>query len=71
MNSKKDLKDINILTYEEAYNELIGIVESLETKENSLAITMEMYERGQTLSDYCEALLNNAELKVRKIDKEE
>ncbi|MFC2065116.1 exodeoxyribonuclease VII small subunit [Chloroflexota bacterium] len=71
MNSKEDLIDVNNLTYEEAYNELIGIVESLETKENSLAFTMEMYERGQALSDHCESLLNNAELKVRKIDREE
>ena len=70
MDKKKDLNDVNLLTYEEAYNELISIVESLEKNEDSLEITMEMFERGQALSDHCETLLKNAELRIQIINGE-
>ena len=70
MNKKKDLNDVNLLTYEEAYNELTNIVDSLETNVNPLEITMEMFERGQVLSDYCETLLKNAELRIQTINGE-
>ena len=70
MNKKIDLKNVNLLTYEEAYNELLNIVESLESNEDSLEITMEMFERGQALSDYCEKLLKNAELRIQTINGE-
>ena len=70
MNKKKDLKDVNLLTYEEAYNELSSIIEFLETNEDSLETTMEMFERGQALSGYCETLLKNAELRIQTINGE-
>jgi len=70
VNKNSDKKDVNLLTYEEAYNELNSIVESLEMKESSLEITMEMFERGQALSDYCETLLKNAEIKIQTINGE-
>ena len=70
MNKKKDLKDVNLLNYEDAYNELSSIVEFLETNEDSLETTMEMFERGKALSDYCETLLKNAELRIQMINGE-
>jgi exodeoxyribonuclease VII small subunit len=63
--------DVNSMTYEEAYNELARIVESLEEEEHSLEISMEMFERGKILSNYCKEMLNKAELRIKDIDGDE
>ncbi len=61
------LKAVEDLTYEQALEELEGIVAKLEGGENPLQEAMRLYERGQALVKRCSQLLEEAELKVQKL----
>lgn len=75
-----DLKDVIVsdlkfnpledLSYEEALQELEELVQTLESGENDLKKTLLYFERGQDLASYCISLLDEAELKVEEIMKE-
>jgi len=65
--SKSAPKPIEELTYEEALAELEGIVDALEGEQNPLEDAMKLFERGQSLVARCGALLESAQLKVRKL----
>ena len=67
---KKEAIDIEKLSYEEAYEELLDITKSLETEEISLDDTMKNFERGKILIKHCETLLSQAEIKIKTIDGE-
>jgi exodeoxyribonuclease VII small subunit len=67
---KLELIDVDKLTYEEAFSELVALVEALESDEHPLDETMNMYERGQALSQRCATLLDLAELKVQQLSGE-
>jgi len=58
------------LTYEQALNELEGIIQDLETGEHALEETLAMFERGQALAKHCTKLLEEAELKVQELSGE-
>jgi len=60
-------KPVADLTYEQAFNELESIVASLESEQKTLEETMRLFERGQVLANFCGALLDNAELKIREL----
>jgi exodeoxyribonuclease VII small subunit len=60
--------DLTQLTYEQAFAELQGIVDSLEKNQGSLEENMALFERGQKLARYCADLLEKAELKVRELN---
>ena len=62
------MDDITNLSYEAAYQELEGLVARLESGELPLEDSVALYERGQRLSAHCQALLEDAELKVRTVD---
>jgi exodeoxyribonuclease VII small subunit len=64
---KKSEKPVEELSYEEALNELEGIVESLEDGQSQLEESMKLFERGQALVTHCGALLESAQLKVQKL----
>lgn len=70
--AKKPEKPVEELSYEEALDELEGIVDSLEgeASQNSLEDSMRLFERGQALVAHCSALLESAQLKVQKLDGE-
>lgn len=55
------------LSYEQAYAELEEIVDALEANQKTLDESMALFERGQTLAQYCAALLAQAELRVRQV----
>jgi exodeoxyribonuclease VII small subunit len=55
------------LTFEQAYQELASIVERLEAGNLSLEESLGLYERGQVLSRWCNAQLDNAELRITQI----
>lgn len=63
-------KNIDALTYEEAYKELEQIVEKLEGQLSNLDAALELFERGQALAAHCNALLEKAELKVQSISED-
>lgn len=59
------------LSYEQAYAELAEIVDSLEANQKSLEEAMALFERGRALAQYCAALLDKAELRIRQVGIEE
>lgn len=52
------------LTYEKAMERLESIVKELENGSLSLEKSLELYEEGTKLSAFCNACLNDAELKI-------
>jgi len=55
------------MTYEQAFEELQQIVGSLESGKMPLDEALKLFERGQTLSERCSALLEQAELRLRQL----
>ena len=60
-------KQINEMSFEEALEELEGIVEKLERGDAPLEESISIYQRGAALKTHCETKLKNAQLKVEKI----
>lgn len=52
------------LTYEEAYQQLEEILETLETGDLPLEESLALYERGSALAAYCTSKLDEAALRV-------
>lgn len=71
MTEKTGFKDVLELSYEDAYKELLVLVESLESNEHPLDETMILFERGQELSQYCTSLLERAELKIHQLSSDQ
>lgn len=64
MSKELAIKELN---YEQAFEELRGIVSDLEEGEHSLEHSVKLFERGQSLAVRCAQLLKDAELKVKEI----
>ena len=62
------MDDIANLNYEEAYEELEALVARMESGELPLGKSVALYERGQKLSAHCQALLEEAEIKIKLVD---
>ncbi|MDE2777592.1 MAG: exodeoxyribonuclease VII small subunit [Chloroflexota bacterium] len=62
------MKDIANLSYEEAYEALEALVARMESGALPLEQTVALYERGQKLAAHCQALLEDAELKIKLLD---
>jgi exodeoxyribonuclease VII small subunit len=60
-------KEIEKLSYEQAFEELEGIVDALEGEIKDLDQALGLFERGQALAKRCAALLEKAELKVQQL----
>ena len=67
MTKKVPVEELN---YEKAYAELTEIVAALEGEQQSLDESLDLFERGQALSQRCAALLDKAELKVQQLTEE-
>jgi exodeoxyribonuclease VII small subunit len=61
------MSSINELSFEAAYAELETIISRLESGELTLEESVELFERGRSLSDHCQALLDKAELRVNQL----
>ncbi|WP_428389720.1 exodeoxyribonuclease VII small subunit [Mucisphaera sp.] len=55
------------LSFEEALNELEGLVEAIEAGEIGLEDVLKRYERGVGLIHRCKDVLNRAEQKLAKL----
>ncbi|HEY8382919.1 MAG TPA: exodeoxyribonuclease VII small subunit [Microvirga sp.] len=55
------------LPFEQALEELEGIVRRLERGDVPLEDSIAIYERGEALKKHCEALLKKAEARIEKI----
>ena len=56
------------LNYELAMAELEELLRSLENESSGLEKSVEMFERGKSLIQHCQKLLDSAELKVRQLE---
>jgi exodeoxyribonuclease VII small subunit len=61
------MSDTNELSFEGAFAELEMIIGKLESGEMSLEESVELFERGRKLSDYCQTVLDKAELRVNRL----
>ena len=62
------MEDITKLSYEEAYQQLEALVAQMESGALPLEESVRLYERGQRLAAHCQALLEDAELKIKLVD---
>ncbi|MBN2257708.1 MAG: exodeoxyribonuclease VII small subunit [Anaerolineaceae bacterium] len=60
------LKEVEKLNYEQAYEELQSIVSLLDEGGQPLDKNLKLFERGQALAKHCENLLTQAQLKIRE-----
>ena len=56
-------------SFEESYSRLEKILEKLESEDVTLEETIKLYEEGLTLTKFCYETLNNAELRIKEINK--
>lgn len=60
----------NDQTFEMKMTQLETIVKSLDEEEVSLEKSLELYQEGIKLSQECDNILKNAELKVEELNKD-
>jgi exodeoxyribonuclease VII small subunit len=63
--------DIEKLTFEQAIQQLKGIVDRIEQGEIPLQDSLEQYEKGMALIKHCRDILQKAEKRIERISKEE
>lgn len=61
------MSDINALSFESAFAELEAIIAKLDSGEMELEESVTLFERGRTLSEHCQTLLDKAELRVKQL----
>ncbi len=59
------------ISFEEALSKLEHIVGQLEDQSISLEKSVELYEEGLKLSKFCNQALEEAELKIKKVQEDE
>lgn len=57
-------KDVSTLTYEQARDELAGIVAQLEAGSATLDASLELWERGEALAARCQEILDGARERI-------
>ncbi len=67
MAERKADADITKMSFEDALQELEGIVRNLESGKGNLDTAIDSYERGAALKKHCEAKLREAKEKIDKI----
>lgn len=58
---------ITKLSFEEAYEALVALIEQLEETPPPLEESIALYERGRALTAHCQALLQQAELRITQL----
>jgi len=71
MTEHKTKDEIGKLTFEQAIQQLKGIVDKIEQGEIPLQDSLEQYEKGMALIKHCRDILQKAEKRIEKISKEE
>ncbi len=62
---------MNDLSYEEAYEKLDAAVNALQDGHMSLEQALQHYEKGMKLAQYCNEILQKAELRVQQLSTDE
>lgn len=60
-------EDIAALSFEAAYGSLQEIILKLESGEPTLEDSVSLFERGRLLSEHCQSLLDQAELRITQL----
>jgi exodeoxyribonuclease VII small subunit len=63
--------DVNEISFEQALDQLTGLVEKLESGELPLEESVASFEQGVKLSRRCEALLDQAEQRLQVLNNSE
>jgi len=63
--------DIEKMNFEQAIQQLKGIVDRIEQGEIPLQDSLEQYEKGMALIKHCRGILQKAEKRIEKISREE
>jgi exodeoxyribonuclease VII small subunit len=71
MTERKQKDEVSRLTFEQAIQQLKGIVDRIEQGEIPLQDSLEQYEKGMALIKHCRDILQKAEKRIEKISKEE
>lgn len=58
--------DIAALSYEDARDQLVGVVQRLESGQAPLDETMNLWERGEALAEHCSQWLHRAEQRLEQ-----
>jgi exodeoxyribonuclease VII small subunit len=61
--------DTQKLPFEEAVGRLESIVESMESQDLPLEALLAKYEEGTRLAQHCQSKLDEAELKIQRLEK--
>jgi len=64
-------KEIAKLSFEQAIENLTGIVDRIETGQVSLAESLEQYEKGMAMIKHCRGILLDAEKRIEQIAENE
>lgn len=56
-------------SFENSFTRLEEILEKLESEDVTLEETIKLYEEGLALTKFCYETLNNAELRIKEINK--
>ena len=64
-------KEITKLSFEQAIENLTGIVDRIETGQVSLAESLEQYEKGMAMIKHCRGILLDAEKRIEQIAENE
>ncbi len=67
MSKQTRAQQIDSLSFEDAFAQLEDIVHKLEGSSLSLDESLALFERGQQLAARCNAMLDEAELKVQQL----
>lgn len=70
MAEKEKKEDISQMSFEQAIDELTGIVDSIEEGEITLQQSLKQYERGMSLIKHCRKILSGAEKRIEEISRQ-
>ncbi|WP_068432710.1 exodeoxyribonuclease VII small subunit [Piscicoccus intestinalis] len=59
-----ELPEVSTLSYEQARDELVGIVARLESGQLGLEASMTLWERGEALAAHCTSWLDGAQARL-------
>ena len=65
--TRNNKKEIEKLSFEQAIENLTGIVDKIETGQVSLAESLEQYEKGMAMIKHCRGILLDAEKRIEQI----
>ncbi len=62
------METVKQLSFEQAFTELESVLAKLEADTLPLNEALDLYERGNTLAQHCQDLLDQAELRLEAVD---